>query len=216
MGHETVSLARRLLAGSLSGFGTKRIVAGVAAAAAAGAIRSQTLESSWGKASASPASSTCRIPPCDSGRRPQPTLSGSTSSKPTSCSKVRTAFPPRWTSSTAKTSSGRPRRSDDTFVEQAFITKKFSDMFSMKVGRFLSYSGWETEEPTGLFQYSGVGYAPFFYGYYQQGISASYSGGMFSVMGSLVTDVFGYTGWIATAKATPTLGFELGVACHAR
>ncbi len=42
----------------------------------------------------------------------------------------------------------------------------------MKVGRFLSYSGWETEEPTGLFQYSGSGYAPCFYGYYQQGISA--------------------------------------------
>ncbi len=53
---------------------------------------------------------------------------------------------------------------DTTFVEQAFVTKKFNDQFSMKLGRFLSYTGWETEEPTGLFQYSGVGYAQYFYG----------------------------------------------------
>ncbi len=45
---------------------------------------------------------------------------------------------------------------DTTFVEQAFITKTFTDQFSVKVGRFLSYSGWEAEEPTGLFQYSSV------------------------------------------------------------
>ena len=83
------------------------------------------------------------------------------------------------------------RRPPDTFVEQAFITKKFNDQCSIKAGRFLSYSGWETEEPTGLFQYSGVGYAPYFYGYYQQGVSASYSGEKFAVMGSIVNDVFG-------------------------
>lgn len=100
---------------------------------------------------------------------------------------------------------------DDTFVEQAFITKKFTDQFSMKVGRFLSYSGWETEEPTGLFQYSGVGYAPFFYGYYQQGVSASYSTEKFAVMGSVVNDVFGYAGG-AIESNTNDLGYELGVA----
>jgi hypothetical protein len=79
---------------------------------------------------------------------------------------------------------------DGTFVEQAFITKAFTDEFSVKAGRFLSYSGWETEEPTGLFQYSGVGYASAFYGYYQQGISASYNSGMFGVMASVVTSAF--------------------------
>jgi hypothetical protein len=100
---------------------------------------------------------------------------------------------------------------DHTFVEQAFITKKFNDQFSMKVGRFLSYSGWETEEPTGLFQYSGVGYAPYFYGYYQQGISASYNTEKFAVMGSVVTDVFGYAGG-AIESDTDDLGYEVGVA----
>ena len=100
---------------------------------------------------------------------------------------------------------------DDTFVEQAFITKKFSDQFSVKLGRFLSYSGWETEEPTGLFQYSGVGYAPYFYGYYQQGVSAAYTGEKFSLMGSVVTDVFGYAGG-AIESSTHDIGYELGLA----
>lgn len=100
---------------------------------------------------------------------------------------------------------------DDTFVEQAFITKKFNDQFSVKAGRFLSYSGWETEEPTGLFQYSGVGYAPFFYGYYQQGVSAHYDGGKFAIMGSVVNDAFGYAGGPLESD-TDNLGYELGLA----
>lgn len=79
---------------------------------------------------------------------------------------------------------------DETFVEQAFITKAFTDKFSMKMGRFLSYTGWETEEPTGLFQYSGVGYAPYFYGWYQQGISAYYDAGTVDFMVSVVEDAF--------------------------
>jgi hypothetical protein len=100
---------------------------------------------------------------------------------------------------------------DDTFVEQAFITKKFNDSFSIKAGRFLSYSGWETEEPTGLFQYSGTGYGQYFYGYYQQGISAYYDGGKFAIMGSVVNDVFGWTGG-PTQYDTDDLGFEVGIA----
>lgn len=100
---------------------------------------------------------------------------------------------------------------DDTFVEQAFITKAFTDQFSMKVGRFLSYSGWETEEPTGLFQYSASGYAPSFYGYYQQGVSAYYDGGKFAVMGSVVTDVFAYAGGPLERDAD-NLGYEVGLA----
>ena len=80
--------------------------------------------------------------------------------------------------------------SQDMFVEQAFVTKTFSDEFSMKMGRFLSYSGFEAEEPTGLYQYSGTGYAPYFYGYYQQGISAAYKSGMFGFTASLVNSAF--------------------------
>jgi hypothetical protein len=87
-------------------------------------------------------------------------------------------------------SSGGGPGDDDTFVEQAFVTKAFTDKFSLKMGRFLSYTGWETEEPTGLFQYSGVGYAPYFYGYYQQGVSAYYDGGTVDFMASVVNDAF--------------------------
>jgi Putative beta-barrel porin-2, OmpL-like. bbp2 len=96
---------------------------------------------------------------------------------------------------------------DSTFVEQAFITKAFNDQFSMKVGRFLSYSGWEAEEPTGLFQYSGSGYAPFFYGYYQNGVSAYYDGGKVDFMASVVTSTFN-----PLDRDTDNLGYELGAA----
>jgi hypothetical protein len=78
----------------------------------------------------------------------------------------------------------------ETFVEQAFVTKSFSDKFSLKAGRFLSYTGWETEEPTGLFQYSFAGYQPYFYGYYQQGVSAQYDFGAVQLMGSVVNSAF--------------------------
>ena len=96
---------------------------------------------------------------------------------------------------------------EHTFVEQAFITKAFTDQFSMKVGRFLSYSGWETEEPTGLFQYSGTGYAPYFYGYYQQGVSAYYDGGKVDFMASVVNNAFNPIDY-----DSKKLGYELGVA----
>jgi hypothetical protein len=96
---------------------------------------------------------------------------------------------------------------DTTFVEQAFITKQFNDQFSVKFGRFLSYSGWETEEPTGLFQYSGVGYAPLFYGYYQQGISAYYDGEMFDVMGTVYNSAFD-----PIERESDALGYEVGAA----
>ncbi|MGJ8679480.1 porin [Paraglaciecola sp.] len=80
---------------------------------------------------------------------------------------------------------------DGANVEQAFISYAVSDNLSIKAGRFLSYSGWETEEPTGLFQYSGTGYAKYFYGYYQQGVSALYSGDKFAVAVSVVNDLAG-------------------------
>lgn len=76
-------------------------------------------------------------------------------------------------------------------IEQAFITYAVSDNFSVKAGRFLSYTGWETEEPTGLFQYSGTGYAKYFYGYYQQGVSGIYSGDGYALAVSVVNDLAG-------------------------
>lgn len=101
---------------------------------------------------------------------------------------------------------------DTTFVEQAFVTKAFTEQFSMKVGRFLSYSGWETEEPTGLFQYSGTGYAPYFYGYYQNGVSAYYDGGKFAVMGSVVTSAFNPNDRNSVEGVDDKMGYEFGIA----
>ncbi len=79
-------------------------------------------------------------------------------------------------------------------IEQAFFTYAVSDNLSFKAGRFLSYSGWETQEPTGLFQYSGTGYAKYFYGAYQQGASVKYSAGMIDLGVSLVNDLGNLTG----------------------
>jgi len=101
---------------------------------------------------------------------------------------------------------------DETFVEQAFITKAFTEKFSVKAGRFLSYSGWETEEPTGLFQYSGTGYAKYFYGYYQNGLSAYYNGGKFAVMGSAVTSAFNPNDRNNVEGVDDKKGYEFGLA----
>ena len=106
--------------------------------------------------------------------------------------------------------SGDGSGADETFVEQAFITKEVGGGLSIKAGRFLSYSGWETEEPTGLFQYSGTGYAPVFYGFYQQGVSAYYDAGMVDVAFSVVNDVFADP----TESDTTTLGTEFMVAVN--
>lgn len=78
---------------------------------------------------------------------------------------------------------------DEVDLEQAFITYAVNDQVTVKAGRFLSYSGWETEEPTGLFQYSGTGYAPIFYGYYQQGVSVMYSGDGYAFAASAINDL---------------------------
>jgi len=101
---------------------------------------------------------------------------------------------------------------DETFVEQAFITKAFTEQLSVKAGRFLSYTGWETEEPTGLFQYSGAGYAKYFYGFYQNGVSAYYNGGKFAVMGSVVTSAFDPLDRNSTDGVDDKKGYEVGVA----
>ena len=91
---------------------------------------------------------------------------------------------------------------DQVDVEQAFITYAASDSVTLKAGRFLSYSGWEAAEPTGLFQYSAVGYAGLFYGGYQEGFSALYSGGTFSAAVSVVNDLAGGS---ARGSETPAI-----------
>jgi hypothetical protein len=96
-------------------------------------------------------------------------------------------------------------------VEQAFFNYQLTDEFSMKAGRFLAYSGWETEEPTGLFQYSGTGYGGLFYGGYQTGVSAMYSGAMVDFGLSVVDDIAQPTTGSGNAK---DLAIEAMVAFH--
>ena len=78
---------------------------------------------------------------------------------------------------------------EEMHLEQAYLTYQATPEFSGKAGRFLSYSGWETEDPTGLYQYSGTGYGKYFYGAYQQGLSGLYSRDWFTGAVSVVTDI---------------------------
>ncbi|MBV1882450.1 MAG: porin [Pseudomonadales bacterium] len=91
-----------------------------------------------------------------------------------------------------------------TDVEQAFFTYAVNEEVSVKAGRFLSYSGWETEEPTGLYQYSGTGYAQYFYGAYQQGVSTTYNGGKYQVAATLATSLGTLTGGDTDAQKVGT------------
>lgn len=100
-----------------------------------------------------------------------------------------------------------PDGSDNTFVEQAIINKDFGGGFSAKAGRFLSYSGWEAAEPTGLYQYSGTGYGGLFYGGYQQGVSGYYDTEVVDVMFSVVNDAFD-----PNESDNESMGVEAGVA----
>ena len=98
----------------------------------------------------------------------------------------------------------------ETFVEQAFVTKSFSDKFNLKFGRFLSYTGWETEEPTGLYQYSYAGYQPYFYGWYQQGVSATYDFGAIQLMGSVINSAFDPTDYNSDPDVEVGIGISPG------
>lgn len=74
-------------------------------------------------------------------------------------------------------------------LEQAFITYDLGSGSSITAGKFLSYHGWETAEPTGLYQYS--------YAYdngtipgYHNGITYDYSGDWGSFGVGLVDSVY--------------------------
>ncbi|MBU2872258.1 porin [Colwellia sp. E2M01] len=94
---------------------------------------------------------------------------------------------------------------DGVDLEQAYMTYAYTDNISVKAGRFLSYSGFEAEEPTGLYQYSGTGYAKYFYGYYQQGVSGMYSADKFAVAVSVVNSLAGPQDFNADSPAIETM-----------
>ncbi|MCH6255442.1 porin [Puniceicoccaceae bacterium K14] len=65
--------------------------------------------------------------------------------------------------------------SGDVDLEQAFLTYNFGEGSSISAGKFLSYHGWETAEPTGLYQYSyAYDLFPTIPGYHN-GVSYDYS-----------------------------------------
>lgn len=93
-------------------------------------------------------------------------------------------------------------------LEQAFITYDFGEGSSVTAGKFLSYHGWETAEPTGLYQYS--------YAYeifatipgYHNGITYDYSGDWGSFGVAFLDTVFGDDGSINGGGDAFEYGFE--------
>lgn len=207
MGIELVSRPAMRFEGALSGQGAKNVVAGLVAAVAAGAfpIQSTAAGIELGEGLSVTGFVDMSMVVLD--------VDGSPSSETAAIDQVETDFLYAGSGGVSAEvdieygESGSGNGEDETFVEQAFITKKFNDSFSLKAGRFLSYSGWEAEEPTGLFQYSGTGYAPFFYGYYQQGVSAYYDAAKVDFMASVVNSAFD-----PLDRGSDELGYELGVA----
>ena len=102
-------------------------------------------------------------------------------------------------------------------LEQAFISYNFGEGLNLVAGKYLSVSGWETAEPTGLYQYSTS--ATLVYGGYQHGVGVSYTTDMFGLFGSVVTSVWNGNdtsleepGFEAQLTLTPVAGFTAKVA----
>lgn len=78
--------------------------------------------------------------------------------------------------------------SGSLFVEQAFSTAALTEQLSLSVGRFLSSSGFEAAEPTGLYQYSTS--KTLVYGYYQNGLNIAWTSPMIGIYAAVVTDLW--------------------------
>jgi len=78
--------------------------------------------------------------------------------------------------------------------EQGFVTAT-SGGLSLTLGKFLSCSGFEAAEPTGLYQYSVSkllsGYAGATYGGYESGVNVAYAAPKFALYGAVLASVWG-------------------------
>lgn len=83
--------------------------------------------------------------------------------------------------------SSKGATSSSVYLEQAFVTGTVGSL-SISAGRFLSSSGFEAAEPTGMFQYSYS--KTLVYGYYQNGLNLSYSTPKFGLYGAVVSDLW--------------------------
>lgn len=96
-------------------------------------------------------------------------------------------------------------------LEQAFITYDFGNDWTMSAGKFLSYHGWETAEPTGLYQYSYAYSFPSIPGYHN-GVTLDTSGDWGSFGFAIVDTVFGDDGSLGNGGDDYDYGFEAKLA----
>ena len=78
--------------------------------------------------------------------------------------------------------------SENVALEQAYIAYETGSSINLTLGKFLSCTGFEAAEPTGMYQYSYS--ATMVYGGYQHGIAASYGKEKFALYGALVSSVW--------------------------
>ena len=90
-------------------------------------------------------------------------------------------------------------------LEQAYIAYETGSGVGLTLGKFLSCTGFEAAEPTGMYQYSynNAGKATLVYGGYQHGIAAAYGKDKFALYGALVSSV-----WDGDDTTFDDFGFE--------
>lgn len=96
---------------------------------------------------------------------------------------------------------------DGIDLESAFITYDLGEGSSVTAGRFLSYLGWETIEPTGLYQYS-FAYDIASIPAYHDGVSYDYSADWGSFGVALLDSVYNLDGLLSGAVGAP---YEYGI-----
>lgn len=91
-------------------------------------------------------------------------------------------------------------------LEQAFITYDLGNGTSMTAGKFLSYHGWETAEPTGLYQYS-YAYGTTIPGYHN-GVTLDHSADWGAIGIAVLDSVYDDDGYISNDADAYDLGIE--------
>lgn len=86
-------------------------------------------------------------------------------------------------------------------LEQAFITYNLGDGANIEAGKFNSYHGWETVEPTGLYQYSyAYDLAPNSLPLFHNGVRFNYGDDFVNLGLSVVDSVYGPDGSIGDSE----------------
>jgi hypothetical protein len=100
-------------------------------------------------------------------------------------------------------------------IEQAFITSTLTNSLSLSFGKFLSCTGFEAAEPTGMYQYSysknmdPTSPTGMIYGGYQNGINLNFSTPTFGIYAAAVSDV--WNGGETEYMKTPGGEFQLSL-----